>query len=77
MSDVSRMEASRSFTTVYTCVAPKDAVSSPMRSTAAIGHPRNIWPELCTILDTDFGDEPSHALGRIVHRKVHPAYKSG
>jgi hypothetical protein len=39
MADVSGMEASNLFTTMYTCVAPQDAVSSPMRSTAAIGHP--------------------------------------
>jgi hypothetical protein len=39
MAEVSGMEASSLFTTMYTCVAPQDAVSSPMRSTAAIEYP--------------------------------------
>jgi len=38
MADVSGMEAPSLFTTMYTCVAPQDAVSSPMPDAAAIGH---------------------------------------
>ena len=54
MGDETGMEAPSLCTKMYACVAPQDAVSSPMRSTAAIGHHPNIWPGLCTILDTDF-----------------------
>jgi hypothetical protein len=58
MTDASGMEASSLFTTMYTCVHHK----MQCRVQCVVKWPsevsRNVWPEICGMLDTGFGELP-------------------
>jgi hypothetical protein len=56
VTDETRMEVPSSFPMMYTCVASRDAVSTPMRRTATIGHFTKLRAGSIQPLQMDFGE---------------------